>query len=116
MEKLSITIDVTKIDKSKITDRKFTNKNGEEITAKDLKLDVVPLKEPKKIKEGDTWEMWKTHFVVVPQTKEERENEVPSVFVGDGLMFKSKKEAPQEQVVDVTQTDESDIDVNDIPF
>ena len=72
MEKISLTIDVSKIDKTKIVDRTFKTKDGQTITSKDLKLEVVPVQEPKLIKEGDTWSMWKTHFVALEQTKEDR--------------------------------------------
>ena len=108
MDKISLTIDVSKIDKTKIVDREFTTKDGQVIKSKDLKLDVVPVKEPKLIKEGDTWEMWKTHFVAMEQTKEERENKVKSVILGDGIMFKSK--------VDEQNQEEASEDVSSIPF
>jgi len=108
MDKISLTIDVSKIDKTKIVDREFTTKDGQVIKSKDLKLDVVPVKEPKLIKEGDTWEMWKTHFVAMEQTKEERENKVKSVILGDGIMFK-KKFAETQEVAE-------EINPEDIPF
>jgi len=107
MEKLSLTIDVSKIDKTKIVDRTFKTKDGQTITSKDLKLEVVPVQEPKLIKEGDTWSMWKTHFVALEQTKEERENKVKSVILGDGIMFKKKGEQKQE---------EPEEDISSIPF
>lgn len=90
MEKISITIDVTKIPKDRIIKRSFKTKEGKEITVSELKLDIVPVKEARLIKEGDTWAMWKTHFVSIPQTKEERENNVKSLILGDGIIFKNK--------------------------
>jgi hypothetical protein len=91
MEKISITIDASKLTKSKITARTFTNKEGKEITSQDIKLEVIPVKEPKLIKEGDTWSMWKTHFVAEVQSKEEREQKIKSAIVGDGIIFKNKE-------------------------
>lgn len=88
--KISITIDLTKIDKTKIVNREFTNKAGEKITAKDLKLDIVPLKEPKILKEGDTWQLVKTHFVSMSQTKQERESNTKSTIIGDGVQLQDK--------------------------
>lgn len=88
--KISLTIDVSKIDKTKIKERNFINKGGVEVTSKDYKIDVIPLKEPKVIKEGDTWRMVKTHFVAEPQTKEERDNGQPSNIIGDGIVFEDK--------------------------
>ncbi len=87
MQKILITLDLSKINKSKITPRTFTNKDGQEITAKDYKMEVIPLKESKVVKQGDGWNLVKTHFIVEGQTKEERDNKKESVFIGDGLQF-----------------------------
>lgn len=114
-DKLTITIDVSKVDKTKITERRYNDKAGHEFIAKELKLDVVPLKEAKMLKEGDGWQMWKTHFVAIPQSKEERENKVKSIIVGDGLMFKTKVEAPKEATIQ-TKPPVDDVNPNDIPF
>ena len=110
-EKITITIDVTKIPKDRIMERHFTDKEGHEVVVKELKLDVVPSREPAKIKDGDTWEMWKTHFVALPQRKEERENKVKSVYLGNGIMFKKKK--VEEEPTDYPS---EDIDPTNIPF
>jgi len=110
MEKIAITIDVKKIPKASIVDRAFFDKSNKEVVVKELKLDIVPLREAKLIKEGDTWSMWKTHFVAIPQTKEQREAKEKSLIIGDGIMFKSKK-VEEEKVI---QQDE--IKDDDIPF
>lgn len=85
--KLNITLDLSKINKDKITARTFTSKDGVEVTVKEYKIEAIPLKEPKLIKEGDGWNLIKTHFVVEAQTKEERTAQKKSVFVGEGLQF-----------------------------
>jgi len=107
-EKISIKIDVSKIDKSKITSRTFTTKDGKEVTVKEIALDIVPVKEAKLLKEGDTYQLWKTHFVTIPQSKEDRENKVKSAILGDGVIFKNK-EAPQGEL-------SADINPDEIPF
>lgn len=107
MQKISIKIDLSKIDKTKITERKYTNKEGVEVTIKELALDIVPLKEKKVIKEGDTWTMVKTHFVAEPQTKQERDNGQPSVILGDGIVFENKGESTPPQAKE---------EVPDFPF
>ena len=112
--KISITLDVSKIDKTKIKERTFINKGGVEVTAKDYKLDVVPLKEKKIIKEGDNWILYKTHFVAEPQTKEERDNGQPSNIIGDGVVFEDK--IPQQAKPDEIVYPVDDIDPEDIPF
>lgn len=87
MEKISITIDLTKIDKSRIIERSYTNASGETVTAKEYKMDVVPLKDPKVIKEGPTWAMVKKYFVANAPTKEEREAKTKTGIIGEGIVF-----------------------------
>lgn len=108
--KLSITIDVSKINKNKITERKFTNSQGEEITVKEYRMDILPLKEEKTIKTGDGWEMVKSHFVVESPSKEEKDQKIKTPFLGDGIEFRLTQ--PVEQVVDNTE----DINPDDVPF
>ena len=110
MDKISITIDVMKIEKKYIVERRYHDKSNHEVICKDLKLEVIPLREPKMIKEGDTWQMWKTHFVALAQTKEEKAEKKKSQIVGDGIMFKQKGETQAEP----TSTEE--ISVDQIPF
>ena len=90
MDRINLTIDVSKIDKTKIIQRKYTKKDGTGVTTQDLKLDIIPKREPRLVKSGDTWEMWETHFVAEAQTKDEREQKVKSNIIGSGTMFKTK--------------------------
>lgn len=89
-EKISISLDVSKVQKAKFQERRFFTKENKEVVITELKLDIVPVREPKLLKDGDTWQLWKTHFVAYPQTKEEIANKVKGVILGDGVMFKSK--------------------------
>jgi len=90
-QRISITLDVSKIDKTKITERKFKDKQGVEQTIKELKLDIVPLKEEKILKDGETWTLVKTHFVSMQQSKEDRAKGTKSVIIGDGIEIRDKK-------------------------
>ena len=87
MKKINITLDLTKIDKSKIIYRTFTNKAGEEVTVKEYRIEAIELQDPKFFKSGDGWNLLKTHFIVEGQTKEERQAKKKSVCVGEGLQF-----------------------------
>lgn len=125
MSKISITLDVSKINKAKIVDRKYTNKAGVEVVQKQYKIEVVPTKEVKVIAQGDTWVMKKTHFVVEAQTKEERAGKAPSVYVGEGFTFEEKGNgvlnAPVQKQssldnFDTIEYPDEDINVDDIPF
>lgn len=99
MEKISLTIDVSKIDKSKIVERKYTDKAGVEHVAKEYKIDVVPLKAEKFVTEGSWGRMFKTHFAVQAQSKEERERKAGSVFVGDGFRFEKATSATENDAI-----------------
>lgn len=90
MKKLILKIDLSKIEKSKIKERKFTDKQGVEHVAKEYTMELVELKAPKFVTQGEEWEMVKTHFLVDPQTKEEREAKKQSNFLGDGIVFNKK--------------------------
>lgn len=92
MKKISITLNVTKIDKSKIFERTYKNKDGEEITEKLYKFDLIETKEPKFVAEGDTWTMFKTHFGAEAQTKDERADKKPANYVAEGFVFEQKAE------------------------
>ncbi len=87
MGKILLTIDLSKIDKSKIIDREYKDADGNVHHAKDYKLDVVALKEPKVTKTGQGWILKKTHFVAETQTKEEREEKKDTKFLGSGIIF-----------------------------
>lgn len=103
MEKITIKLDVTKINKTKIVPRTFQNKNGETVSVKELTLDIVPLNEIRLLKDTDTYQLYKTHFVAEQQTKEEREAKMKSKIVGEGTMFKNK------EIKKVDDVDEADI-------
>lgn len=95
MSKISVTIDVDKIDKSKITSRTYKDQEGKEVTVREYRMDVVPLKEEKFVKDGDTWVMVKTHFVAEAQTKEERDAGAETTFLGSGITFREKSQVQQ---------------------
>lgn len=119
MSKVSITLDVSKFNKSKITERKYINKAGVEVTEKNYKVDLIPLNQVKVIKETDTYVLKKTHFVVEAQTKEERAAKKPQVYVGVGMQFDEplKNKPRNENVVsDGIEYPDDDINAEDIPF
>lgn len=110
MSKITVTIDVSKIDKSRIFKNTYTKQDGTEVTEMNYTMDVVPKKETRLIKEGDTWEMRETHFVAQGQTKEEREAKADTVYIGSGVSFVDKESLiGKEYPVD-------DINPEDIPF
>jgi hypothetical protein len=104
MHRLSITIDLGKIKKERVQVRKWTDKDGVEHTIREYKLDVVPLKEEKIVKSGDTYDLIKTHFVAETTTKAECDGGYKGAILGDGLYFRGKEIATQGVEADA-QTD-----------
>jgi hypothetical protein len=106
---MKIKLDLTKIDKSKIVERSYTNREGKNVVVKELSLETVALKAPQPILnknkqpvEGATWKLMKTHFVCHEQTKEEKEMRVESKIVGEGVSFVDK---PQQFNMDIESTE-----------
>lgn len=96
--KISLEINLSAIDKSKIIDKTYKNKDGVDVNEKIYKLDLVELKEKKLVTTGADWIMNKTHFLVEPQTKEQREKKEKSKFLGSGFTFERKGQQSQEQL------------------
>lgn len=116
--KILIKIDVTKINKDKIKERRYM-KDGVEVIAKEYEFECVPRKEPKFIKRGtatngEEWQLLKTSFIV---EKKDNKDE-PDVFLGDGLEFQkihaNSANIPTETIeeVEYPKDDSSDL----IPF
>lgn len=113
--KIIIKLDVSKIDKSKIIKKSFINREGETINKLELELELVPLNSPRMVKDADTYQILKTHFVAFPKTKEEKQNKTNSKIIGDGLMFKNKTE-PKPKIEEDIMPESNEIDESDIPF
>jgi single-stranded DNA-binding protein len=120
MHKISVTIDLTKIDRSRIIERKYTNRDGQEIVAKEYKMDVVQNKPEnfKTITSGDGWAIVKQYFVTDAPTKEERTAQKKMNFIGDGVVFVDLKEEavtkPSPSALPEYSAEE--INPDDIPF
>jgi len=84
MSKVTITLDATKL-RSLISKREFENKEGVKMQIQEVKFELVEVKEPKVIYEGNGYKLQKTHFASVIQTKEEREAKAETIFIGEGI-------------------------------
>lgn len=88
MQKIQVTLDATKL-RDLVSKRSYTNRNGQNVELKEVKFDLVELKDDKKkvvwTNAQQTMQLEKTHFAVVQQTKEEREAKKDPVFIGDGI-------------------------------
>lgn len=116
MSSIQITIDVSKINKAKIGERKYTNRENKEVVVKEYKTELVEMKEPKVITSGADWVLKKTHFLVEAQTKEEKASKAKSVYIGEGFTFFKGSFATGEGSQNHDTGASEDINPNDIPF
>ena len=94
LQKISLNIDVNKLDKSRLVEREYTNKAGEKVKQKELKVDVIPLKEKTVLKAGDGWKLMKVGFVAETPTQEERTAKTKTNIVGTATQFETVEKQP----------------------
>lgn len=130
--KLILNVDLSKIDKTRIQEKVFTNKEGNQVKQLNYRMEVILLDEDrhKTIKEYETSSMVKTGFVVEGKTKEEREAKTPDVFLSDVIEFiqtgeprrtiaslSGKSEDEKNRLADLAaQEDKGDPAPEDIPW
>ena len=113
--KLSISIDAEKA-RQLIETRSYKNKDGVDVTVKEIKFDLVEMKQEsrKVLYDGDKLQMVKTHFAVKPQSKEERDAKQELVYVGEGISYEFKgsqnKQASFQPVTELAEPKD------DLPF
>lgn len=93
MSKIIVTLDVNKL-KGLAKDRTFNTRDGQPVTVKELKFELVEVKEPKITYSADKYDLVKTHFAAVPQTKEQRAANEPTVYIGEGITTVWKNDTP----------------------
>lgn len=123
MTKLKITIDLSKIDKTRIRLNSYTKKDGTEVHEKLYDFEAIPKKQARTIKEGDTWELAETHFVQNAPSKGERERGEKMVILGGATQLLNKTGTTAEIKQGIRNTfkkdeeyPEEDINPEDIPF
>lgn len=84
MSKITITLDATKL-RELVTKREFNAKDGTPMQVQEVRFELVPVKDPKIIHEGNGYKLQKSHFASVIQTKEEREAQAETIFIGEGI-------------------------------
>lgn len=117
MQKYSFKINLSKIDKNKIEERTYKNKEGEEVTVREYSFEAILNKE-EVIKTGDTWEMVKRGFVTGKGTKLEDGNYSKEPIFGDVIEIRNteSKPVPEGKGIDVSEFEDGAVNVDDIPF
>lgn len=91
MSKLTVTLDAPKL-RNLVKTRSYQNNQGETVTVQEVKFELVPMKEQKVTYSTDKYDLVKTHFAAAIQTKEEREANAPTVFIGEAIETRWKNE------------------------
>jgi hypothetical protein len=110
MSKITVTLDATKL-RNLVTKREFDAKDGTKMQVQEVRFEIVGVKEPKIIFEGNGYKLQKSHFASVIQTKEEREAQAETIFIGEGITTIWEQ---KEQVFSATPVNEEQTD--DLPF
>src|SRR5690349_21003281 len=112
MSKITVTLDATKL-RNLVQKREFDAKDGTKMQVQEVKFVLVPVKEPKIIFEGNGYKLQKTHFASVIQTKEEREAQAETIFIGEGITTLWDQ---KEQIFTATPVSQGDEEPDDLPF
>jgi len=115
MSKITITLDATKL-RTLVQKRQYDAKDGQKMEVQEVKFELVPVKEPKIIYEGNGYKLQKSHFASVIQTKEEREAQAETIFIGEGItaLWDNSGQGNVFNAKPVTDTNEDEPD--DLPF
>jgi hypothetical protein len=84
MSKIQVTLDATKL-RNLVTNRSYTNRDGQQVDLQEVKFELIAVKEPKTIHTTDKYRIDKTHFASVIQSKDEREAKAPTIYIGEGF-------------------------------
>lgn len=106
MGKIQVTLDATKL-RTLVSNREYQNKQGETVKLQEVKFELVEVKEPKVIYEKDNMKITKTHFACVIQTKEERELNTPTVYIGEGFTTSWTDKNVVHTATPITEDDDS---------
>lgn len=84
MAKIQVTLDATKL-RNLVSSRTYKNREGADVEVQEIKFELVEVKEAKSIYKADKYEIMKTHFCAVIQSKEEREQTADTIYIGEGF-------------------------------
>ena len=111
MSKITVTLDATKL-RNLVTKREFDAKDGTKMQVSEVKFELVEVKEPKIIHEGNGYKLSKTHLASVIQTKEEREAKAETIFIGEGITTTWEEKQNVFSAIPVSEAEETD----DLPW
>jgi hypothetical protein len=94
MKRISLKINLLALDKTRFVDESYVDKNGQQVTKKNLLVDLVVKDDSKILASGDTWELHDVGFITETQTKEEKVAKTNRPIVGGATMFKDKNAVP----------------------
>ena len=105
--RFSFTVDRKKFDQLPSFKRSWVNQStGETVEVEDVRLEFVPSKEPKVIRQYEDKTMLKVGFIAEPTTKAERDAGKKGAILGDAIVFEpiggaaapSQSSAPAQQI------------------
>lgn len=95
-KKIQVTLDAKKL-RGLVSKRNYTNQQGENVEVQEVKFDLIEMKPEshKVVYTHEKFELIKTHFAVQQQTAEDRANQTPVNYIGEGISQIWKNESSQ---------------------
>src|SRR5690606_25645764 len=109
-KKVSVTLDAQKL-RGLVSKRNYTNQQGENVEVQEVKFDLNEMKPEshKVVYSHEKFDLIKTHFAVQQQTTEDRANNTPVNYIGEGISQVWKNETPANSEPTGAQDDGDDM-------
>lgn len=111
-KKIQVSLDAQKL-RGLVSKRNYTNQQGENVEVQEVKFDLIEMKPEshKVVYSHEKFDLIKTHFAVQQQTTEDRANQTPVNYIGEGIsqVWKNETSSNSEPTVATSEID-------DMPF
>lgn len=114
MNKITIKLNIDKIDRSKIKSRSYKNKSGIDVTVREYEVEIIPIREEKVVHSTDKYDFVKIGFASDRSVKRPDGKWDDGTILGDAVEIRSKTAG--ERTVNMDDIDDGSINVDDIPF
>lgn len=122
MNKITIKINIDRIDKSKIKSRSYKNKSGVDVTVREYEVEVIPIREEKVVHSTDKYDFVKVGFASDRSVKRPDGKWEDGTILGDAIEIRSKSGQVRvtgqngDGTINFEDIDDGSINPDDIPF
>lgn len=116
MNKLSLKINLSQLDKTKIEVREYQNQAGETVTEKNYPCELIPLKAEKVVKVAQDYTIIKVAFIADKSTKNADGTYTNGNIIGEAIEFRKPQVASSPVKTSSFDPTTGAVNVDDIPF